>query len=73
MEPVPTDPRVDFIGNIVVKTMKLKPEKWMRLMATEDYKKVVLDFLDTDKTNLLIIVQVGYYYMNTIQLSLNLF
>ncbi|KAF6202116.1 hypothetical protein GE061_004514 [Apolygus lucorum] len=55
--PPPPDPRVDFLGNCVQKTMKLKPEKWTRLMGQEDYKNIVCDFLDTDKTNLLVITQ----------------
>lgn len=57
MEPPPTDPRVDFIGNVVVKTMKLKPEKWTRLMVTEEYKRIVYSFLDTAIHSLLIVTQ----------------
>lgn len=28
------------------KSLKLKPEKWGRLLLTEEYRNVVLDFLD---------------------------
>jgi len=30
----------------VQKSLKLKPEKWGRLLLTEEYRNVVLDFLD---------------------------
>lgn len=52
------DSRLDFLGSFVQKTLKLKPEKWGRLLATEEYKAVVLDFLDKPDTVVLIILQV---------------
>ena len=42
----PTDVRLEFIGLIVQKSLKLKPEKWGRLLMTEEYRNCVLDFLD---------------------------
>lgn len=54
----PSDVRVDFLGNCVQKTMKLKPEKWLRLLGIEEYKSIVMDFLDSSSSNLLIISQV---------------
>lgn len=59
LENVP-DTRLDFLGNFVQKTLKLKPEKWGRLLATEEYKAVVLDFLDKPDVIVLIILQVGF-------------
>ncbi|KAG8321110.1 hypothetical protein J6590_052486 [Homalodisca vitripennis] len=56
MENVP-DTRLDFLGNFVQKTLKLKPEKWARLLATEELKVVVLEFLDKPETIILIILQ----------------
>lgn len=32
------DPRVDIISNYVLKTMRLKAEKWQKLMSTEELK-----------------------------------
>lgn len=45
MEPT-GDYRLEYIGSIVQKSLKLKPEKWGRLLLTEDHRNAVLDFLD---------------------------
>lgn len=42
----PPDFRLEYIGSFVQKSLKLKPEKWGRLLLTEEYRNVVLDFLD---------------------------
>ena len=42
----PSDFRLEFIGSIVQKSLKLKPEKWSRLLMTEEYRNSVFDFLD---------------------------
>ncbi|XP_014206492.1 dynein beta chain, ciliary [Copidosoma floridanum] len=40
------DCRLEYLGAIVQKSLKLKPEKWGRLLLTEDHRNAVLDFLD---------------------------
>nr|CAD7197239.1 unnamed protein product [Timema douglasi] len=45
MDP-PPDPRLEYIGSYVTKTLKLKPEKWGRLVATEELKTMVCEFLN---------------------------
>lgn len=42
----PVDFRLEHIGGYVQKSLKLKPEKWGRLLLTEEYRNAVLDFLD---------------------------
>ncbi|KAK2575931.1 hypothetical protein KPH14_007294 [Odynerus spinipes] len=42
----PTDFRLEYIGGFVQKSLKLKPEKWGKLLLTEEYRNAVLDFLD---------------------------
>ncbi|XP_057668614.1 dynein beta chain, ciliary [Diorhabda carinulata] len=54
--PAQIDNRLDFLGNFVQKTLKLKPEKWSRMMNTEDHKAVVKKFLERPQPVLLIIV-----------------
>lgn len=57
MEQVPQiDKRNDFLGAFVQKTLKLKPEKWSRMMATEEHKAVVMKFLERPAPVLLVIV-----------------
>lgn len=41
-----SDPRLVFLGRYVQKTLKLKPEKWNRLLMTEEQKTIVVDFLN---------------------------
>ena len=40
------DPRIQFLGRYVQKTLRLKPEKWNRLLAIEEQRTAVLDFLN---------------------------
>lgn len=42
----PTDFRLEYIGGFVQKSLKLKPEKWGKLLMTEEYRTAVFDFLD---------------------------
>ncbi|XP_034234645.1 dynein beta chain, ciliary [Thrips palmi] len=57
VEHAPPDPRLPVLGNFVQKTLKLKAEKWTRLLATEDLRKCVMDFLDKAENMLLIVMQ----------------
>ncbi|XP_058791425.1 dynein beta chain, ciliary [Phymastichus coffea] len=55
IEPIPAeppsmesnvDPRMEYLGSVVQKSLKLKHEKWHRLTVTEDHRNILLDFLD---------------------------
>ena len=35
------DTRFEFMGSFVQKTLKLKPEKWLRLTTVEEHKAVL--------------------------------
>lgn len=50
------DPRYDFIGSYVVKSLKLKPEKWMRVLSIEEHRTTLRDFLDKPYPILLVVV-----------------
>lgn len=54
--PPPIDPRMSFLGNFVQKTLKLKPEKWTRMINTDEHKGVVMKFLERPSPTLLVIV-----------------
>jgi dynein heavy chain, axonemal len=49
------DTRFEFMGQFVQKTLRLKPEKWSRLMTQEEYKTIIKDFLDQPVPVVLII------------------
>lgn len=49
------DLRLDFMGSFIQKTLKLKPEKWQRLLTFEEHKTVIKDFLDLPSEMVLVI------------------
>lgn len=49
------DPRFEYISEYVLKTFKLKPDKWSKLVGNEEYKQIILDFFEkTDNSQLII-------------------
>ncbi|CAG9861396.1 unnamed protein product [Phyllotreta striolata] len=50
------DNRLDFLGSYVQKTLKLKPEKWTRMMNTEEHKAVIKKFLERPQPVLLVVI-----------------
>lgn len=42
----PSDFRFEYLGGVVQRSLKLKPEKWTRLLLTEEQRDNVLEFLD---------------------------
>lgn len=50
------DTRFEFMGSFVQKTLKLKPEKWVRLTTVEEHKAVLKEFLDRTHPVVLIII-----------------
>ncbi|XP_065217396.1 dynein beta chain, ciliary [Planococcus citri] len=57
MDSSETDVRLDFIGNYVQKALKLKSEKWTRLLSVTEYRAMVTDFLERKDELILIISQ----------------
>lgn len=51
-----SDTRFEYMGSYVQKTLKLKPEKWLRLTTVEEHKTVLKDFLDQPEPVQLVIV-----------------
>ncbi|KAL4716976.1 hypothetical protein ACJJTC_012787 [Scirpophaga incertulas] len=50
------DPRLDFIGTYIVKSLKLKPEKWLRVLTIEEHQATLADFTDKPLPVLLVVV-----------------
>ncbi|XP_023292211.2 dynein beta chain, ciliary [Lucilia cuprina] len=40
------DERLEFLWNYIMKTMRLKQEKWTKMLATSEYKEIVNEFLN---------------------------
>lgn len=39
------DPCAAFVGSYVLKTMRLKEEKWQKLMGNEEFKVIVMEWV----------------------------
>lgn len=50
------DTRFEYMGSFVQKTLKLKPEKWMRLSMIEEHKTTIKEFMDRPVPMQLIVV-----------------
>lgn len=68
------DSRVEFIANYLLKTLKLKPDKWTKMYAIEENKIMIHDFLDKTEQNLLVFsinnlqaLVISYSYPNQIK------
>lgn len=51
------DVRFEYLSDYVLKTMKLKPDKWAKLQGNEEYRQVLLDFMEKVEHNIVIIFQ----------------
>ena len=40
------DPRVEFVADYVLKTMKLKGDKWTKMYSVDENKQMFLDFFE---------------------------
>nr|NP_001262793.1 dynein heavy chain at 93AB, isoform C [Drosophila melanogaster]AGB96173.1 dynein heavy chain at 93AB, isoform C [Drosophila melanogaster] len=50
------DPRLELMGSFVIKSLKLKPEKWTRVVTVEEHKGIIKEFLDRNTPVVLIII-----------------
>ncbi|XP_023295612.2 dynein beta chain, ciliary isoform X2 [Lucilia cuprina] len=50
------DPRLELMGSFVIKSLKLKPEKWTRVITVEEHKGIIKEFLDRPTPVVLIII-----------------
>jgi hypothetical protein len=62
MEADGPDVRFEFMGTFVQKTLKLKPEKWSRLMTQDDYKVIINEFMDEPVPVVLIISELIFHF-----------
>ena len=50
MEQMPTegrgDPRMEFLADYTVKTLRLKPDKWNRMIISDEQRTFVNQFID---------------------------
>lgn len=51
------DIRFEFISEYVLKTMKLKVDKWAKLVGNDEYRQHMIDFFEKQEHNILVIMQ----------------
>lgn len=49
------DPCAAFVGSYVIKTMRLKDEKWQKLMGNEEFKVIVMEWVKRANVRRLIV------------------
>ncbi len=49
------DKRLDFIAHYVLRTLKLKEDKWQKCVSSEDNRQVLQDFLDRAEQRTLVV------------------
>ena len=66
------DSRVEFMANYLLKTFKIKSEKWNKMYVIEENKTMILEFVEKAEQNLLVFnmspagaLTVSYEYPNS--------
>uniref|UniRef100_A0AAQ5YU21 Dynein axonemal heavy chain 17 n=1 Tax=Amphiprion ocellaris TaxID=80972 RepID=A0AAQ5YU21_AMPOC len=52
--PAAEDPRLDFIAGCVLRTFKLKRDKWQKCVSSEDNRQLLQEFVDNSEQRLLL-------------------
>jgi len=53
------DSRVEFIADYVLKTFKIKPDRWSKMYSLEEVKMMYMDFFDRSDIPALIVAATG--------------
>lgn len=41
------EPRLDFIAEFTLKTLRLKPDKWSRMIISDEQRSFLMGFIET--------------------------
>ena len=53
-----SDPRLQFIESYTLKTLKVKNDKWQKLLSQDEMKQLIVDWVEkNDEANLIMILQ----------------
>lgn len=59
------DTRVEFIADYVIKTLKIKPDKWSKMYSVEDTRQMFMDFFEKQDVPCLIVTATAAGGLNT--------
>ena len=52
-----SEPRLDFIQDFTLKSLRLKPDKWARMVVSDEQRTFISNFIDRDYPQELVISQ----------------
>lgn len=55
----PTDVRLEFLSHVIQKSLRLKADRWIKVLTVEEYRKIIQEFLENAEPPLLIFTQSG--------------
>lgn len=55
----PTDVRLEFLSHVIQKSLRLKADRWIKVLTVEEYRKIIQEFLDNAEPPLIIFTQSG--------------
>ena len=61
------DSRVEFMADYVIKTLKIKPDKFSKMYSVEDTRQMFLDFFEKSDVPSLVIAQPGGTLITTFE------
>ena len=53
------DQRLEFLSHVIQKSLRLKPDRWVKVLSVEEYRKMIMEFLDHAEPPLIIFTQSG--------------
>lgn len=54
-----TDVRLEFLSHVIQKSLRLKADRWVKVLTVEEYKKMIMEFLDHPEPPMIIFTQSG--------------
>lgn len=55
----PTDVRLEFLSHVIQKSLRLKADRWIKVLTVEEYRKIIQEFLENAEPPLIIFTQSG--------------
>ena len=55
----PADLRLEFLAHVIQKSLRLKADRWVKVLTVEEYRKIIQEFLDNPEPPLIIFTQSG--------------
>ena len=53
------DVRLEFLSHVIQKSLRLKADRWIKVMAVDEYRKMIFEFLDNKEPPMIIFTQSG--------------